>query len=311
MARFAATIRYTVGMTEGAIKKFQSVVLEHYALHGRHDLPWRTVKANGSFDSYKILVSEIMLQQTQVPRVIPKFGEFVARFPTTDTLAVAELGDVLRVWNGLGYNRRAKYLWQAARAIVQEHGGRIPDERGALERLPGIGPNTAGAVLAYAYNQPTVFIETNIRTVFIHHFFAGREKVPDKAITDLAARTLPDNPRIWYWALMDYGTYLKQTVGNKNRASTAYARQSAFHGSRRQVRGRILRLLSEKPMARDELQAVVADERVPGVLDDLTQEALIAKQGSVNQHGTKQPVSSFPARRTSLAGSAEPSTRSR
>lgn len=261
------------------MEQFQQTVWGYYNKHGRHDLPWRQFEADGSLDPYKALVSELMLQQTQVPRVIPKFAEFVQQFPTMQALAAAPLSDVLRAWNGLGYNRRAKFLWQAAQAVVSEHGGMLPDTSDALVKLPGVGANTAGALLAYAYNKPVVFVETNIRSVFIYHFFAGAQAVDDKDIADLVAQTLPDNPRLWYWALMDYGTYLKQTVGNVNKQSRHYAKQSAFYGSRRQVRGQVLRELAAAARTRDDLVRLIADERLQSVLDDLTREGLVAKRG--------------------------------
>lgn len=261
------------------LSAFQEIVWNHYRLHGRHDLPWRMFAADGTLDPYKVLVSEVMLQQTQVPRVIPKFEAFIRQFPTVRSLAAAPLSAVLKSWNGLGYNRRAKFLWQAAGMIAGDFGGRVPKATGDLVKLPGIGHNTAGAIAAYAYNKPVVFIETNIRTVFIYHFFAAEQQVTDKAITDLVARTLPDNVREWYWALMDYGSYLKQTVGNVNKQSRHYSRQSAFEGSRRQVRGRVLRLLSAKPYAVPSLARLIADVRLPDVLEDLEREGLIARVG--------------------------------
>jgi len=246
------------------------MVWTYYRNNGRHDLPWRQ-----DTDPYKVLVSELMLQQTQVSRVVPKFEVFVRQFPTIQDLAVAPLADVLKAWNGLGYNRRAKFLWQAAGAVVRDFGGQLPKTQAELVRLPGVGPNTAGAILAYAYNAPVVFVETNIRTVFIYHFFVGQQQVSDKSITDLVAQTLPDNPRAWFWALMDYGTYLKQTTGNLNKLSKHYSKQSAFHGSRRQIRGQVLRELSGGTRTNGELSAAIADERLEGVLEDLAREGLI------------------------------------
>jgi A/G-specific adenine glycosylase len=257
------------------IATFQETIWEYYQTHGRHDLPWRQANATGHLDPYAVMVSEIMLQQTQVPRVAPKFKDFLEHFPTIELLAAAPLSEVLTTWNGLGYNRRAKFLWQAAGEVVSRYGGTIPDDTKSLVSLPGIGPNTAGAILAYAYNKPTVFIETNIRTVFIYHFFAGQEQVDDKDIVDLVAHTLPDDPRQWYWALMDYGTYLKQTVGNLNTASKQYAKQSAFQGSRRQIRGKVLRLLGTGPRTVENLAGEIVDERLLPVLEDLANEGLI------------------------------------
>ena len=262
-----------------SMDRFQRAVWEYYRAHGRHDLSWRQFETDGALDPYKVLVSELMLQQTQVSRVIPKFEIFVRQFPTLESLSAASLADVLRAWNGLGYNRRAKFLWQAAQAVVRDYGGRLPDTSGELLKLPGVGINTAGAILAYAYNKPVVFVETNIRTVFIYHFFADTERVSDKDIADMVTKTLPDNVREWYWALMDYGTYLKQAVGNVNKQSKHYAKQSTFHGSRRQIRGQVLRLLAAGNQTRDDLVGLVADERLLSILDDLTSEGLIAKRG--------------------------------
>ncbi len=263
------------------ILQFQQTVLEYYAQHGRHDLPWRSPDKDGSFDPYKILVSEIMLQQTQVSRVIPKFESFVAQFPSFQSLAATALGDVLLAWSGLGYNRRAKFLWQAAGIVAKEYGGQLPQTAAELISLPGVGPNTAGAVLAYAYNQPAMFIETNIRTVFIHHFFAGQtvegEKIHDSDVLEYVAAAVPDNPREWYWALMDYGTHLKETAGNLNVLSKHYTKQPAFEGSRRQIRGQILRLLSQGSLKESHITAMIADARVEGVLADLLQEGLVSK----------------------------------
>lgn len=256
---------------------------DYYAAHGRNDLPWRQPEPDGSFDPYKILVSEVMLQQTQVSRVIPKFRAFVTAFPTIDALAAAPLAEPLRLWSGLGYNRRAKFLWQAAQQAAKG----LPKDSQALRQLSGIGPNTAGAILAYAYNQPAVFIETNIRTVFMHHFFSGQQDVRDAVIADVVARSLPDNPRAWYWALMDYGTHLKQTVGNLNVASAHYVKQSPFEGSRRQIRGQLLRLLGTGSRTKDQLAAVIPDEHLVDVLKDLTGEGLIQKQGSFYTIGTE------------------------
>lgn len=155
------------------MEQFSDTVWQYYKAHGRHDLPWRQPEANGELDPYKVLVSEIMLQQTQVSRVIPKFYAFIDQFPALEALAQAPLSDVLKFWSGLGYNRRAKFLWQTAGVVVTNHAGRLPQDSRELVTLPGIGYNTAGALLAYAYNRSVVFVETNIRTVFIYHFFCG------------------------------------------------------------------------------------------------------------------------------------------
>lgn len=250
----------------------------------RRDMPWRELAPSGTIDPYHILVSEIMLQQTQVPRVIPKYEQFLVRFPSPRDLAEAPLADVLTVWQGLGYNRRAKFLWQAAQMIVQDFAGTVPTEIEELVKLPGVGRNTAGAVMAYAYDVPVVFVETNIRTVFIHHFFADTAEVHDKDILELVCTTLPQDEsltRAWYWALMDYGSHLKQEIGNLNKLSKHYVKQSTFHGSKRQIRGAIIRVLSNAPAPLLYLQQTIPDERLEGVLLELEQEGLVHSRGGV------------------------------
>ena len=253
---------------------FIEMLWDYYHDHARHDLPWRLPEPGGGFDPYKIMVSELMLQQTQVPRVMPKYAAFLQRFPTVQTLAGAELGDVLREWQGLGYNRRAKFLWQAAQKVRGL--GAFPTTQDELVKLPGIGPNTAGAILAYAYNQPVVFIETNVRTVYIHHFFHDQVGVADKEILSLVEQTLDrENPREFYWALMDYGSHIKATIGNANKASRHYTKQSVFSGSRRQVRGAVLRALGDGMKSLEALQSAIPDERLVSVLGDLVSEGMI------------------------------------
>jgi A/G-specific adenine glycosylase len=267
------------------IEALRTQLWNYYTEHGRHDLPWRVAEVNGQFDSYKILVSELMLQQTQVPRVISKFNEFIAAFPTFKALAAAELADVLRAWSGLGYNRRAKFLWQTAQAVAERYNGELPQTREVLMQLPGIGPNTAGAILAYAFDRPAVFVETNIRSVFIHHFFVEQEKVADKEIVAVLEQLLAAelSPREFYWALMDYGTFLKQTSGNAARRSAGYTQQSTFNGSRRQVRGKVLRALHAHAKTFAELAAEIDDERLQSVLDDLCSEGMITRQNDKYQ----------------------------
>lgn len=263
---------------------FIDTVMAYYRTYGRHTLPWRTLHADrrGYVDAYRILVSEVMLQQTQVPRVQLKYTEFVHTFPTVCDLATAPLSAVLRVWQGLGYNRRAKMLHQCAQTIVNEHGGVFPCTYTELCDLPGIGPYTAGAVMAFAYNEPIPLIETNVRTVYLHHFFADREEVSDRDILALVARTLDhDDPRSWYAAIMDYGTYLKKEYGNLNQRSKHYTRQTAFKGSDRQIRGAILRAAAAKPFSLRVLPAELRDhdtEKLLTLLDALCAEGLLEKR---------------------------------
>lgn len=236
------------------IPQFQKIIWNYYKKHKRN-FPWRNTK-----DPYKILVSEIMLQQTQAPRVVSKYNSFIKRFPNIESLALAKLSDVLREWQGLGYNRRAKYLKMCVEAIVEKYGGKFPKDFDKLIELPGIGPATAGDLMAFAWNMPVVVIETNIRSVFIHHFFpkeSEQRKIHDKEIIPLIEKTLDKkNPREWYAALMDYGAHLKET-SNPSRKSAHYLKQSPFKGSNREKRSKILKLILEKPRTEKEISVIL------------------------------------------------------
>ncbi len=215
---------------------FKKTVWSYYKKN-RRDFPWRQTR-----DPYKILVSEIMLQQTQAPRVIFKYEEFIKAFPTLESLAKAPLKKVLLLWQGLGYNRRAVNLQKAAQIIISQHKGKFPRDYTSLIGLPGVGPATAGDIMAFAWNKPVVVIETNIRTVFIHSFFKDEKDVHDKDILPLIEKTLDTKkPRDWYYALMDYGTMLKKTQINPSRRSKHYSKQSPFKGSNRELRSKILK----------------------------------------------------------------------
>lgn len=265
-------------MTQKAEQQFIKIVYDYYQTNGRHSLPWRKTT-----DPYRILVSEIMLQQTQVDRVLPKYQAFLKTFPTVHKLAVAPLGSVLKAWQGLGYNRRAKYLHQCVQTLVTERGGKFPLTYDELKQLPGIGPYTAGAVMAFAYNQPVPIIETNIRTVFLHHFFNNETDVREAAIVQLVAETLDTKqPRRWYAALMDYGAYLKKEHGNPNSRSQSYAKQSTFAGSDRQIRGAILRSVSDTALTRRSLHTQLSafdPLRIDAQLERLLAEGMVVKVG--------------------------------
>jgi A/G-specific adenine glycosylase len=264
-------------ITEDEKLAFQAEVLNYYYAHGRHDLPWRLSRADQSFDPYAIMVSEIMLQQTQVTRVVDKFKAFLEQFPTISSLAAAPLSEVLILWSGLGYNRRAKFLHQAAQCIQLDHRGVFPDTLEELVSLPGIGKNTAGAILTYAYDQPVVFIETNIRTVYLAHFFIGHDKVSDAELLELVSETLDGaSPRIWYWALMDYGSFVKREQGNPNIRSRHYSKQTKFEGSNRQIRGQVLRMLAAHSLTHAELSQEINDQRLDDVLEALLKEEMIS-----------------------------------
>ena len=226
-----------------ALSPFRALVLAR----GRElyrDLPWRRTT-----DPYAIWISEVMLQQTQVSRVDGRWQRWLERFPTVDALAAAQTADVLGEWQGMGYNRRALSLLRAAQ-MVSESGGRMPHEVAALVSLPGIGPATAAGIRAFAYDLPGVYLETNVRTVFLHELYPDAVAVPDKELVPLVEATCPreasnpkDDPRTWYYALLDYGAYLKKTVPNPSRRSRTHVRQSRFEGSHRQKRAMVVRAL--------------------------------------------------------------------
>lgn len=255
---------------------FQEVVWDHYRREGRHDLPWRRTK-----DPYRILLSEMMLQQTQVSRVLEKYPEFLKAFPTLEDLAHAPAADVVRAWQGMGYNRRALALHRAAREIVLRLRGRVPRDPKTLEDLPGIGPYTARAVCIFAFNRPEVCIETNIRRVYIHHFFPQARNISDKKLLPLIEATLGrKDPRTWYWALMDYGTVLARRIPNPNRKSRHYARQGAFEGSLRQVRGAILQVLcADGAVTTAALARTLPREKVKEGISALKREGFLKKEG--------------------------------
>lgn len=241
------------------------------------DMPWRQ-----DTRPYYVLVSELMLQQTQVDRVVPKFEAFVAQFPDEAALASSSLGDVLTLWNGLGYNRRAKYLHDAAKMIVAEYGGVFPADYDELLKLPGVGPNTAGAILAYAYNQPSIFIETNVRTVYFTHWFDGQNEVHDRELRQAVAATIDtEHPREFYWALMDYGNSLKRQGSSRLTMSRHYKKQSPLKGSVREVRGQIIRRLTTEDVLYETLVSEYAgDERLGRALEGLLADGLVVRTGA-------------------------------
>ena len=262
-----------------ALPEFRKIVLDHYRNHGR-DLAWRKTT-----DPYRILVSEIMLQQTQVERVTQKYPAFIAAFPDFAALARAPLSDVLAVWQGMGYNRRAISLQKCAQRVVDGYDGVLPQDPEILATFPGIGKATAASVCAFAFNKPVVFIETNIRRVFIHFFFGDRETVDDSEILLIARQALlMQDPRTWYNALMDLGTALKKGGENPNRRSRHYTKQAAFEGSDRKIRGCILRLLlAEKHLKQKTIVEKFSEEpsRIIRILNNLESEGFITRSGTV------------------------------
>ena len=229
--------------------KFKKILYSYFDREGRI-LPWRP-----STDPYCIYVSEVMLQQTQAERVAMKYPEFIACFPNFLSLDSASFPEVLAVWQGLGYNRRAVALKKTAQIVVQHYNASLPRDPAILLTFPGIGKATASSISAFAFNMPTVFIETNIRRVFIHFFFQDMQQVSDEEILPLVEKYLDrKNPRRWYSAIMDYGVMLKREIENPNRKSAHYRKQPRFEGSRRQVRGKLVRiLLKESALSVDRL----------------------------------------------------------
>ncbi len=264
-------------VTSAGIRAFRRRIYDYYDRHGR-DLPWRR-RPTG----YRVVVSEIMLQQTQVDRVRDKFGEFLGVFPGFPNLAEASAAKLIAIWSGMGYNRRALALRALARKVLSEHRGRLPGDFDKLLALPGIGKYTAGAVLAFAFNRPVVFLDTNIRRVFIHEFFHDRNSVHDDDIIPLIQRTMDrKNPRRWYNALMDYGSMLVKEHRNPNRRSAHYQKQSPFENSNRQVRGRIVKLLVKNaPLTFTEIvkQTGIDSGRVKANLAQLEAEGFAEKKG--------------------------------
>jgi A/G-specific adenine glycosylase len=251
-------------------------VWAHYKKFGRHSLPWRKTK-----NPYRILVSEVMLQQTQVKRVIPFYKKFIKQFSTAQKLAAAPLSEVLKSWQGLGYNRRTKMLHQAAKKLAVRKTKIFSIAE--LETLPGIGSYTARAVAAFAYNRDVIFIETNIRTAIIHHFFAKKKKVSDKEIEKILARVLPKGKsHEWYSALMDYGAYLKKSGIKLNVKRINYVKQKKFIGSNREARGAILRALASEGRTQSYLLNLFNPSRraqLRSALQALEKEGLIEKSG--------------------------------
>lgn len=292
-------------LTSAQVRRFRSLIRAHFLSHSR-PFPWRETR-----DPYHILVSELMLQQTQTERVASRFPAFIARFPTVESLATSGTSELLRAWRGLGYNRRALALRETARRIVEEHASVVPPDPSVLATFAGIGAATAAEIAAFAYDVPTALIETNIRRVFLYFFFPGDPSVSDRRILPLVQRTLDRrHPRLWYYALMDYGVMMKKalprsTAEDPNRRSAHYTRQARFQGSDRQIRGIIVSVLSEGgALTEEELRCRVTALRdgpsaaygpsgstapvEPSRLHDII--ARLAKEGFVATEGGKVKV---------------------
>ena len=262
------------------VKSFRKKLYDHFDRDGR-ELPWRDVVDMP--DPWKVVVSEIMLQQTQVDRVVVKYHQFFEAFPTMQALANARVDELLPVWKGLGYNRRALNLQRTAQALIEQHGGEVPEDPELLMALPGIGPATCRSICVYAYNQPELFIETNVRAVYIHHFFEDRVGVHDDELLPYLEQTIDTQaPAKFYSALMDYGTQLKKRIPGIGRRSKHYTRQSTFEGSNRQLRSRMLSAVLAAPKIGAERMAreLGADQtQVETNLIALCKEGFLCKEG--------------------------------
>lgn len=266
-----------VGLTAEVVSSFQSVIKDYYREHGRV-FPWRETT-----DPYRILVSEFMLQQTQTSRVTDKYTEFIDAFPDVFQLARSPFREVLRVWNGLGYNRRALALHNTAGEIAERYQGQVPDDPVLLRKLPGVGEYTASAMMAIAFNKPAMVVDTNIRTVYLYFFFREMETVGKNEIVPFIEATLDyDSPRKWYYALFDYGVMLKRD--KKDLEKGKRRKQSTFRGSDREIRGNILRLLLDtEEMTEDQLLArFLSDEdRLRRIVSQLHEEGLLDSNGGI------------------------------
>ena len=253
-------------------RKWIKKILEHYALSGRHDLPWKK-----NHTCYRIIVSEIMLQQTQVTRVMPKYVEWMRRYPTLTTLRKSSLKEILVLWQGLGYQRRAKALYTLAQKNTT-----LPRTFEGLVLLDGIGVYTASAVMAFAYNTFShPVLETNIRTALIEEFHQGETEIHDGLLYDDLVR-LENNrsvqkvgARIWYYALMDYGAHLKQNKISHNKKSKHKSTATPYKGSMRQLRAKVLFSITKG-------LELPNDDRLSYVLEKLIHEGYIVK----NKEGT-------------------------
>lgn len=274
-------------VSDSRLEEFSQTVWEQGREHYR-DLPWRN-----TFDPYAILLSEVMLQQTQVARVLGRWEEWLETFPTIEALASAPLPPVLELWQGMGYNRRALNLKRCAEEVQEKHDGVIPQDKKALLALPGIGPSTSAGVRIFAFKQPDMYLETNVRAVLIHELFPEQEAVPDKELKPLVEATCPqdESVRDWYYALLDYGAHLKKTLPNPSRKSAQYKRQSKFEGSHRQKRAYLLRRVID---GAGDLDDLVADLRqaeeaagreapeapeVEGIMRELEREGFVVERG--------------------------------
>jgi len=258
-------------LSQEMIQQFQKKVLSFYQKQKR-DLPWRNTT-----DPYKILLSEFMLQQTQVVRVVPFYERWITKWPTIHALASASRAEVLKMWMGLGYNTRAIHLHKAAQKIVSKHKGDVLKAMKHYKEIPGVGKYTSHAVQIFATNDNLVTVDTNIRRIFIHEFHLP-ETITEKELWKLAEQCLPPGKsRDWHNALMDYGalSLTAQKTGIKPKTQ-----QSRFEGSDRQIRAQILRRLLKGTTTLLDLQNTIGVEpiRLQRILRKMMDEQLLIKK---------------------------------
>lgn len=287
-------LAHFAGENNDALVAFRKHVIQEGVARYR-DLPWRRTQ-----DPYEIWISEVMLQQTQVSRVDGRWQAWLERFPNLFALAEASSADVLEEWMGMGYNRRALALLKCAQTLVNERDGIWPHEVKDLIALPGIGPSTAAGIKAFAFCEPANYLETNVRAVLLHELYPGVVDVPEKELKLMCEKVSPledaglDNPRNWYYFLLDYGAYLKKVVPNPSRRARAYQKQSKFEGSKRQKRAEILRILlanrneSEEGMNFDAIYEALLDfekkrSRTIGEAEVANLLAELCQEGSIKQ----------------------------
>ena len=260
-------------LNEKEIKEFQTKILEWYKVNKR-DFPWRKTT-----DPYLILVSEIMLQQTQAIRVVAYYEKFIKRFPTINELAIAKNPEVLKIWSGLGFNNRAIRLKEIAKTIVTDFRGNFPQQQDDLIELKGIGSYTAAAIMAFAFNKKAAVIDTNIRRVLIHELHLNQNISP-KRISEIALSVIPKGKsRIWHNALMDYGALAASAKQTKIKSKS---KQSPFKGSEREVRGKILKLLLEQSkLSRTEIAEIIPHPKLEDIILKMKVDRLLSERGKI------------------------------
>jgi len=267
-----------MAISRARISAFQDMIFLWWQEHKR-DLPWRKTR-----DPYRILVSEVMLQQTQVSRVLPKYDEFLRVFSDVNALSQASTAQVLRLWHGMGYNRRALYLKKTAETVRDMYGGIFPEDEQSLTKLPGLGRYTARAILVFAYEKDVAMVDTNIRQIITHFFYKGKQQ-REKTILDMADTLFPRG-RSWEWhqALMDYGALEMSRVRGK-RVSVG-RKQAPFRDSNRYYRGRVIDVLrvgeaDEWKMVADfSRQYDKPAEYFTGVIGQLIKDGLVERRGT-------------------------------